>query len=185
MQDIHGIRPPVQVGFDIALLKFPFMVMGVILLLVLMFFLIKKWWKKRKQPDDLKHLPRPLAPYEAALRQLDLLFRKNMDEPRVFYFDLTAILRKYIGGCFGFNAIEMTSQEFAKSINLIELDKDLKKDLLQFQKISDPFKYAGHVPEAIRVKEDLAFVRRIIDQIEDERVEEDQVEHDRIKGEMR
>jgi len=125
-----------------------------------------------------------MAPYEAALRQLDLLLRKNMDEPRIFYFDLTAILRKYIGGCFGFNAIEMTSQEFVKSINLIELDKQLKKDLIHFQKISDPFKYAGHVPEVIKVKEDLAFVKKIIDQIEDGQVEKAQVEKARIKADQ-
>jgi hypothetical protein len=107
--------------------------------------------------------------------------RKNM-EPRIFYFDLTAILRKYIGGRFSFNAIEMTSQEFVKSISLIELNKHLKQDLISFQKISDPFKYAGHVPEIIKVKEDLAFVKKIIDQIEKELVEKDLVEKDRIKA---
>ncbi|MBU1342981.1 MAG: hypothetical protein KKE44_25035 [Proteobacteria bacterium] len=166
MQDIHDIRPPVPVGFDPMILKIIFMVLGGILVLVLLFFLVKKWLKKRKQPQDLKHLPQPLAPYAAALKELDLLSQRELLVPRLFYFDLTAVLRKYIGRSFGINAIEMTSQEFIKHMNRLDLVKTVKTDISLFLNRSDPFKYAGTSPEKDGVKADLLFIRELIHQIE-------------------
>ncbi len=166
MKDIHGIRPPVQVGFDPMLLKIILMASAAVLLVALMFFLVKKYLKKRKHPKDLKALPQPLAPYDAAAKALDLLFQRPMDDPRVFYFDLTAVLRHYIGRSFGINAIEMTSQEFVRSFATLDFDKKIKRDMAEFQTISDPFKYAGVVPQKDRVKKDLLFIKAVIDQIE-------------------
>ncbi|MBT4876932.1 MAG: hypothetical protein HON48_17240, partial [Desulfobacula sp.] len=94
MKDIHGIRPPVRLGFDPMLLKIILIVSGVIILLVLLFFLIKKYLKKRKQSTEPKYLPLPLAPYEAALKELDFLLQRQIIDPRLFYFNLTAVLRK-------------------------------------------------------------------------------------------
>ena len=166
MQDIHDIRPPVPVGFDPMLFKIVLMALGGILFLGLLLFLIKKWLKKRKQPKGLKYLPEPLAPYEAALKALDFLFQGEMVDPRLFYFDLTAVLRQYIGRSYNINAIEMTSQEFVKRINRLNLDKAVKRDIARFLKLSDPFKYAGIAPEKDRVKEDLLFIKEKIHQIE-------------------
>lgn len=166
MQDIHDIRPPVQVGFDPMLIKIILMVLAGIIVLGLLFFLIKKYLKKSKQPKDLKYLPEPMAPYEAALKALDLLFQREMIDPRLFYFDLTAVLRQYIGRSFNINAIEMTSQEFIKHLNRLDLDKGVKKDISKFFKLSDPFKYAGIVPGKDRAKEDLLSIKEKIHQIE-------------------
>ncbi|MBC2704621.1 hypothetical protein [Desulfobacula sp.] len=166
MQDIHDIRPPVQVGFDPMLFKIVLMVLGGIFVSAGLFFLIKKWLKKRKQPKDLKYLSEPMAPYEAALKELEFLFQKEMVDPRLFYFDLTAVLRQYIGRSYTINAIEMTSQEFVNHINRLDFDKAVKRDIARFFKLSDPFKYAGTVPEKDRVKEDLLFIKEKIHQIE-------------------
>lgn len=170
MQDIHDIRPPVPVGFDPAVLKIILMVTGGILVLVLLFFLIQKWLKKRKQSENLKCLPLPLAPYETALRELDLLFQNELTDTRFFYFDLTAILKKYIGRTFHINAVEMTTQEFVKGIFLLTLDKTIKKEISLFCEKSDPIKYAGIVPGREAAKEDLLFIKEKIRQIEEERV---------------
>ena len=166
MQDIHDIRPPVQVGFDPMVIKTVLMVLGGIIFLVLLFFLIKKYFKKRKQPKDLKYLPVPMAPYESALRELDLLFQSRMLDPRLFYFNLTAVLKKYIGRSYEINAVEMTSQEFIKGINRLNLDKTVKKEIAGFHERSDPIRYAGIVPEKDRAKEDLLFIKETIHQIE-------------------
>lgn len=114
MKDIHNIRPPVQAGFDSAVFTVILVVIGAILLLVLLFFLIKKILNRRKQSKGLKYLPEPVPPYDAALKELELLFQKQTNDPRQFYFSLTAVLKKYIGRCFHSNALEMTSQEFIK-----------------------------------------------------------------------
>jgi len=176
MQDIHDIRPPVQVGFDPLLLKIMLMVLGGILALTLLFFLIKKYLKKRQHPKDLRYLPAPLAPYDAALKALDLLFQSRIRDSRVFYFDLTAVLKKYVGSSFNMNALEMTSQEFIRSMNRSDIDKDIKKNMARFFKLSDAFKYAGIIPEENRAKEDLLFIKKMIQQIEkDQRALKDQI----------
>ena len=166
MQDIHDIRPPIQVGFDPMLIKIVLTVLGSIILLVLLFFLIKKYLKKRKQPKGLKYLPAPMAPYEAAIKELELLFQTRILDPRLFYFDLTAVLKKYIGRSYEINAVEMTSQEFIKGISQLNLDKTIRKEIAGFHERSDPIRYAGIVPEKDRAKEDLLFIKEKIDQIE-------------------
>lgn len=166
MTDIHGIRPPVPVGVDPMLLKMAAMAAGGILVLILLFLLVRYWLKKRGRPEPLKALPLPVPPHAEALGALDLLLQKEILDLRLFYFDLTAILRHYIGRSFAINASEMTSQEFIRCIGKIDMDRAIKRDMAQFQTLADPFKYAGIVPEAGRVKEDLAWVRQMIDQTE-------------------
>ena len=178
MKDIHDIRPPVQIGFDPMLFKIVLMVLGGMILLALLFFLIKKGLKKRKQPESLRYLPEPLPPYESALKELDLLFQRQMDDPRLFYFGLTTILRQYIGRSFSINAIEMTSQEFIKGVNRLGLDKVVKKDIARFLKLSDPFKYAGIVPEKNCAKEDFLLIKAVIDQIENDLARQAKIEEE-------
>jgi len=165
MQDIHGIRPPVSVGFDPALLKTIFIVSGLAVLLILLFFLIKKWWEKNPI-KDLKYLPDPLPPFEAALKQLDLLFRNPLSDPRLFYFDLTAVLRNYIGRSFHINAIEMTSQEFIKNLYHFDIDQEIKNGISKFLNLSDSFKYAGINPSKEQANQDLLFIKKKISTIE-------------------
>ncbi len=165
MQDIHGIRPPVSVGFDPTLLKTILIVSGVVLLLILLFFLIKKFWKK-KLTDDLKYLPEPLPAFETAIKQLDLLLQSLLPDPRLFYFDLTAVLRNYIGRSFNINAIEMTSQEFIKNLNLFDIDSEIKNSISKFLNLSDSFKYAGMTPSKKQADKDLLFIKEEITKIE-------------------
>ena len=136
--------------------------------MVLLFFLIKKYLKKRKQSTEPKYLPLPLAPYEAALKELDFLLQRQIIDPRLFYFNLTAVLRKYIGRSFGINAIEMTSQEFIRGIMHLDFDKGQKKEITKFQKYCDPIKYAGIVPKKDQIKNDLSFVKKVISKIEND-----------------
>jgi len=166
MKDIHEIRPPVLFGFDPQFFKILLMVSGGILVLVLLFFLIKKYLKKRKHITDPKYLPEPIPPYDAALKELDLLLQRQMLDPRLFYFDLTAVLRKYIGSSFGINAIEMTSQEFVRGLNSLDVERNLKKEIAGFQNYCDPFKYAGVIPPKDRAGQDLSLIKKIIQKIE-------------------
>jgi hypothetical protein len=174
MQDIHDIRPPVQVGLDPMIFKIALLVMGGILFLALVFFLVKKYLKKKNQPSGLKYLPAPMAPYEVALKQLKLLFQRDLADPRLFYFDLTAVLRSYIGGSFGVNAVEMTSQEFVRCVNTLDMGRQIKTDMAVFHKRSDPFKYAGVMPKKDQVKKDLLLIETIINQIEKDLTQKDE-----------
>ncbi len=166
MQDIHGIRPPIQVGVDPRTLTIILMALGGILLLLLFAFLIRKWLKRQKESKGMTLLPETVAPYDAALRALDILLQKQDLDPRIFYFDLTAILRRYIGHSYGINAIEMTSQEFIKKVNQLDLARDIKNNIALFQKTSDPIKYAGRIPDKANLQQDIIFTKTVIQKIE-------------------
>ncbi len=167
MEDIHGIRPPVTAGFDTAVLQILLTLFGVAALLAVLFFIIKKMWRKKTQTKELKYLPAPENPYDAALKQLDLLSGNAMSDPRLFYFDLTAVLRNYIGRSFHINAIEMTSQEFVKNMNRLDFDRGIKKRVSKFVDISDSFKYAGITPLKAQADKDFEFVKQNITKIEE------------------
>ncbi|MFH2091464.1 MAG: hypothetical protein ABIJ31_03800 [Pseudomonadota bacterium] len=166
MQDIHGIRPPVLVGLDPMMIKIILMVLAGVLLCALLFFLVRKWLEKRQAKEGLIGLPKPLPPYEAAMKELDRLGMDSMNHPRLFYFNLTLILRKYIGGTFNINASEMTSQEFIRYIKPLNIDNTIKHTITQFQHDTDPIKYAGISPEKSRTSKDLSMVKDVIKKIQ-------------------
>ena len=170
MQDIHGIRPPILVGMDPLIIKIILLVLAGVLLCAVLFFLIKKWIQTGQSPEFLKSLPNILPPYEAAMKALDRLGIESMNDPRLFYFNLTLILRKYMSGSFSINAPEMTSEEFLRHIKLLDMDKTIKDRISQFQNKSDPIKYAGIHPEKDTVQKDIEIVKDIIKQIEAGRV---------------
>ncbi|MCP4020715.1 MAG: hypothetical protein GY729_02635 [Desulfobacteraceae bacterium] len=167
MKDIHDIRPPVLIGMDPALIKTVLWAALVFLAGLLIFFLVKKFWKKRgRKLKDLPLLPAPLPPFETAIKELEFLLANHINEHRLFYFYLTAILKKYVGRTFGFHATEMTTQEFLKYINTLGTTTKIISALSGFLKSSDQFKYAGINPDKNRVKEDHALVREMIENID-------------------
>ena len=166
MQEFHDIRPPVPVGLDPMAVKILLILLGALFLALLLFFLIQKWWKKRKGARDIEAVPLPLSPFEEAAKALDTLSQRPMDDPRLFYFDLTLVIRRYLGRSFGFNAVEMTSEELIREMGRLHLEKKVKQEIVQFQALSDPFKYAGVLPEKAMVIKDLDLVREIVSKIE-------------------
>jgi hypothetical protein len=64
--------------------------------------------------------PPPRPPHEIALEQLDLLATSGLGngaDLKAFYFRLSDILRDYLGGRFGFLALEMTTEELMDELN--------------------------------------------------------------------
>ncbi|MCM2283996.1 MAG: DUF4381 family protein [Desulfobacula sp.] len=167
MQGFHDIRPPVPVGLDPMTIKLLLILLGVLLLAGILFFLIRKWWKNRKGIKDIQAVALPLSPFEEAAKELDSLAQRPMDDPRLFYFDLTLVLRRYMGRTFGFNAVEMTSEEVIREMTRLRLEHEVRKEIAQFQALSDPYKYAGVLPETALVKKDMDLVRGILLTIEE------------------
>ncbi len=189
MQDIHAIRPPVQVGIDPIILYILVGIFIAIFIIGLIFFLVRKWLKNKKNRTQENVLPALLPPYKAAINSLKRLSRSANIDPRLFYFDLTRVLRKYIGDSFHTNAIEMTSQEFIKSLGKIDLENKIRQEIIQFQKYCDPFKYAGILPNHNSGEEskdqsiqlDLHLVETMIAQIEDRLTENRLAEKNQIE----
>ncbi len=181
MQDIHAIRPPVVVGIDPMIINGLIALIGGIILSFTIYILIKKWLRNKADKKQLKTLPPPLPAYETALKELDLLGRQLNDHPRMVYFSLTLILRQYISRTFDIHGAEMTSQEFIRHIKPLDMNQTNQHQVVQFLNLSDPIKYAGVMPQADKIQDDLSHVKKVIDQIEVDKVEADRVEADRLE----
>lgn len=167
MQDIHEIRPPVAIGIDPAAMKLFLVILACLLLSGLLVFLIRKWWKKRKNKELAEAAIIPLTPFEEAVQALASIAQKKADaDPRLLYYDLTFVLRQYMGRSFQINAVEMTSEEFLRETGRLDLEKEIKKQISYFHALSDPFKYAGIQPEKEMVAKDLKLLCSLIETIE-------------------
>lgn len=166
MLDIHDIRPPIQVGWDPGWIKAGVFILVCAAALLLLVFFIRKVLKKKPLDKQTKLLPPPLPPFEAAVKQINVLKAGQIQDVRLFYFDLTMILKTYVGKTFGFPGAEMTSQELVRQINTLDLDREMKKEMSGFSKITDGYKYAGVIPARKQAFDDLSLVEKIICRIQ-------------------
>lgn len=166
MEDIHTIRPPIEVGFDPELIKLFIIVFVCVSLIVFLFFMIRKWIKKNKSPINVEGVPEPPNPFESAIKELEELKKDQSPIPKIYYFRLNMILRKYIGGTFRINSMEMTSEEFIRQIKILEIAKELKHEIIFFQNFCDPIKYAGKTADTSRLQNDISLVNKLIEKIE-------------------
>lgn len=176
MQDIHPIKPPVQTGFDPMPVIIGLSIIAAVLFFVLVFIFIRKRMRNKKPEETCGKVCNSISPYQEALKALERLSLKPGHDPRLFYFDLNAVLRRYVGRTFAINAIEMTSQEFVKSLGLLKLDTGMRQEISSFQDQCDPIKYAGCQPDTARLNQDLSWVKQKIEKIETLKVKKEEME---------
>lgn len=150
-----------MVGLDPELVKTILFIAGGLLLLILAIFLVWRFLKSRSKKRGQALIP-VIPPYERALGELDRLCQKPVNDPKAFYFDLGGLIRRYVGGSYAMNAVEMTTQELVKQIRFTRMDKGLIQAVSQFLNGSDPFRYGPVVPDPDQVTHDLASVRQLI-----------------------
>lgn len=69
--------------------------------------------------EALKPAVKPLPPYEKAIQQLEVLKQRQLCEKgqeKAYYTELTEILRQYLEGRFGINAMEMTTPQIKRAV---------------------------------------------------------------------
>ena len=164
MQDIHDIEPPVPVGMDPFVIQMLVVLLGVLLVLglgVLLFFYLKRRKQNRRIKNTLL-LPPPLPPDQAAVNALDSLTDVMEKDPRLYYFAISAILKKFMGKVFDMRAPEMTTREVVASLSGLDLDRELATRTRDFFQFAAMVKYAGITPEAPRIRQDHDLVREFI-----------------------
>ena len=118
--------------------------LNIILLTIVLYLLWK--YRKTKHPNPTKEAP-ALSTHEIAFRELDTLKSKGLLErgnAREHFFELSEILRRYLGKRYLFPALDWTTEEITehfKNQEKIELasrteaNRILKKsDLIKFAK---------------------------------------------------
>ncbi len=135
-----------------------------LVVLGLLIFSYFKWFRYGKMP--LRPQKKQIPPYVLAVRQLDALREKKLWQKgadKEYYTRLTDILRIYLYGRFGINAMEMTSEQIREAIahcDMINDEAALVNDVLSE---ADFVKFAKARPSADVNERTFNDVRRFVE----------------------
>lgn len=124
--------------------------------------------KRKKEPAPL-----PLTPYEKkerpmheiALSQLDILTRSDLwerEEYKLYYAEISDILRQFLAARFNFDAPKMTAKELMKKLKTVPEFKFDFNILQKFQKALILVKFAKVIPTAEERDQALVTAKKII-----------------------
>jgi len=158
-------------GMDPGLVRALLWGAGALVLCALIFFIIRYWLKNRKKKIQKAHALPLLSPYETATRDLEQCMAGFGHDTKIFYFELSRILKAYVSGSFKINCSEMTSQEMSRAVKGLDFpDTGLKSQLIQFQDQCDPIRYmpldAQGILDTGRMQQDLALAGNLVARIE-------------------
>lgn len=105
----------------------------------------------RKNGKTLFTKPKPIPPYELAVQRLnELKDRKLLEkgQTKVYYTDLIDIMRNYLEGRFGINAMEMPSTEILRRLRGNKETHLSASQIEQALKLADIVKFAAANPTA-------------------------------------
>ncbi len=154
---------------DVAPLTYSSLLM--ILLGIVTVFLILRYRDNKPIIKIIKIEPK-LPPHQAAMKKIEeIKADKNIqrEDPKLYYTELTEVIRTYIKKRFGFNAMEMTSTEIIDRL-LQEKDQESINDLKNLFMTADLVKFAKHAP--LMNENDMNLVNAV-DFINQTKVEED------------
>jgi hypothetical protein len=127
----------------------PYLAGGVLLagIILLIVYYIRK--KRKAEPLIKFRQVRVIPPHEAALLALqklkdDKLWQNN--KVKLYYVELTEILRKYMESRFQVDALEMTTDEITTSFKTIEIEEEQKRKLRNILVLADLVKFAKAQP---------------------------------------
>ena len=150
------------------------MVYAFILMLLLgaaaVFFIIR--FRNNKPIIKIIKIEPKLPPHQTAMKRIEEIKADKSvqrEDPKLYYTELTDVLRSYIEERFGFNALEMTSSEIIEHL-LEQKDKDSIKDLKVLFETADLVKFAKFAP--MMNENDMNLVNAV-DFINETKVEED------------
>lgn len=158
MTDIHDIRPPVPVGFEAPWLVPALIALAAVVLLAVLWW----WWRKRRNAAVIETIIPELPPEMEANTALDRISDVRGRDGKVFYFQLSAILRQYVFGRFAVGAPEMTTEEFVPCVDRLPITRELAHPLKQLCRAMDPVKFGGLTVEEKQMERDLLFVRSFV-----------------------
>ncbi|MDE7412142.1 MAG: hypothetical protein K2M94_08915 [Paramuribaculum sp.] len=121
----------------------------VIILLAVIGIIIYKYYKKGNIQLPLKSVAKPVPPYELAMIQLNQLKEEHLWErgaDKLYHTKLTDILRTYLQGRFGLNAMEMTSSQILNALRTDGILPELYSRMNSVLSVADFVKFAKLKP---------------------------------------
>ena len=126
-----------------------------VLLLALLVFGIWYWSKRRKtRVDENGNIVRGpvIPPYDKAVDDLKRLREEKpwqSGKVKEYFSSLTDIVREYIEGQFGVNAVEMTTDDILEEVKPLHFSKETYDKLKQTMEVADLVKFAKYSASAL------------------------------------
>ncbi len=139
-QPYHDIKDILEVKKPIESKWYWYLIFaGILLLLFLLFFPIGK----KKERPEFETNP---GAYKAALKHLEQLKSRPVDDPKEYYTTLIHIFRTYLQQRKNIQSFSKTTDDLAVQINHLNMDSERYRDLLQALRLSDLVKFARYQP---------------------------------------
>ncbi len=132
---------------------------GSLFLLALAVLLVRRI--RRRPPREQR-----LSPFERAMHALEELAASGKGlsgEAKIFYVELTGIVRRFLEDVTGIRAAEQTTEEFLAAIREHpSFDAGWRQELGEFLEAADLVKFAGRIPDKEALQESLERARRFL-----------------------
>ena len=141
--DILPIKGPVEVKSyeDLKL------IIKIILLIMIGCGIFLLWRKRIKEDSSSENTQNQQKPYEIALKKLKRLKKSDISSKKykkVFFVDISFILREYIENSFFVRALEMTTKEIHQNSHMLPFNENQIIDLVSIFRNADLVKYAKY-----------------------------------------
>jgi len=126
--------------------------LAVVLLIAGVLYLLVRYLHSRgKHISTLFRPTPPPPPHIVAIEALEKLRNEKLwqnNKHKLYYSGLSDILRTYLAGRFEVGAMEMTTDEIAEALRVVDIEQKSKMDLLSVLRDADLVKFAKATPEA-------------------------------------
>ncbi len=146
-RELRDIKAPLWIPFD-----YKVIIVAVLILILLGVggYFGYQFYRRRKEQGYLFKPSIPPRPaHEIALDELNALIARDylaMGNFKLFYSEISEIIRRYIEGRFFIPALEETSREILQEMDKQEIEQQLKDLLRDFLALSDLVKFAKYIP---------------------------------------
>lgn len=143
-------------------------IIGAVILSILAYFLAKKYLIPfiQKKPSEVLNSELKLPEDVLALNKIDALLNKNYienGEIKQFYFELSEIIREYLGKRYNISTLERTSSEIMKDLRKLIYEKETISKIEDFFYETDMVKFAKYIPTKSELNNIVPLSKEIIE----------------------
>lgn len=145
-QDIKDVKPVISIPYDWQ--KLSLIVLGILILLAIILFVYRKYFKKENEEKKIvKRIVLP--PHKIAYKKLSELESEKIWQSgniKEFHSRITEIIREYFEKRFGFNSLEMTTDETIRKLLEQNISDEVVTITRKFLENADMVKFAKFTP---------------------------------------
>ncbi len=145
-QDIKDVKPVISIPYDWQ--KLSLIVLGILILLAIILFVYRKYFKKENEEKKIvKRIVLP--PHKIAYKKLSELESEKIWQSgniKEFHSRITEIIREYFEKRFGFNSLEMTTDETIRKLLEQNISDEVVTIIRKFLENADMVKFAKFTP---------------------------------------